>query len=253
MGVYIEHPPELAEDRAEQARQLYAYLYRLSEALRVSETQLQDRSQVENIVAKAIAENEKNASSGDAYVNLRSLIVKNAEIVRVAMDMLRADLNTTTEAISSQFGTLQETINSQIVATAEAIVQQYAFDSRIQALDEAMAGFSDYQVHTEGFIRSGFVDYREDGTPIIGIAIGQGLTSTTEIIDGVAYEHISRDQNCAFYTSEKLSFRVNGTEVAYFSNNKLHVNEMEVGSRMTIGGKWLIDTTSGFTIDWIGG
>ena len=99
-----------------------------------------------------------------------------------------------------------------------------------------------------GFIRQGFIDYDEHGVPIIGVAIGQNLKSTTVTVDGQTVEQFDSAQSCAFYTSEKVSFRIGGNEVAYISNRKLYILDAEVT------GSWLMSHGSaGLTLRYIGG
>ena len=173
----------------------------------------------------------------DRAAELKALIIKNADDVQAQFDTLTADLQSSYVA-RSEFGTFEEYMQNQIELTAAGIEQQFSTVSQI--VDQFIAV-------TNGYIRQGVVDYNGI-TPIIGIAIGQDITVTgsTETVDGKTYDVIDTSHNMSIWTADKLSFYVNGTEVAYFANNSLHV------SRITLG-DWMIDESNGFAIRWIGG
>lgn len=257
MGIKVETPPKLSGQAEQQVRQLYGYLFRLSENLNVALNNLNS----DNFSAAVTLNNTaaggqgsgKTEGAAEAYNELRALIVNTADSVNAEMDRLEQSLHSEYEAISNEWGTYQENIDATIETTAREVVQSYNYDSQIETLQEEAAGFSAYQIETEGYIRQGFIDYDENNVPILGIAIGQGLTCTTVTIDGEEYEQIDNSQSCAFYTADKVSFRINGQEVAYISNRKLYIGDVEITGQAVLNGKWLIDSASGFSVKWIGG
>ena len=256
MKLKVETPPNLVGTSEQQLRQVYSYLFRLSENLNVALGNLNEEnySSATQIPANNVSRSSAGgASSSDTYNELRALIVNTAEIVRSEMDVLQMEMNSQYEAVSSQWGTFQENVGSTIEATAKETVQTFNYDARLETLEEDAAGFSEYQINTEGYIRSGFIDYDENNVPILGIAIGQGLSSVKVTIDDEEYEQFDSSQSCAFYTAEKVSFRIHGQEVAYVSNSKLYIGNVEITGSIVLGGKWLITTTNGFQIKWIGG
>ncbi len=105
---------------------------------------------------------------------------------------------------------------------------------------------------TNGYIRQGVVGY-EGLTPIIGIAIGQDIqvTGVKETVGGKEYEEIDRSQNMSIWTTKKLSFYVNGGEVAYFANDALYVTGIHTGT-VTFP-NWVIDDGNGLSFRWTGG
>ena len=256
MAVKVETPPALVGASEQQLKQVYSYLYRLSENLNVALNNLNE----ENFSAAYLKRESANDGSGDgkknlseSYAELRSLIINTAEIIRHEMDMIQVELNESYTAISGQWGTFQQNIQQTITATAEGVVQQFKLDEGIDTMQEDVAGFSQYMIHTEGFIKSGFIERDENQVPILGIAIGQGLSGTKTVIDGVEQWEIDENQSCAFYTAEKVSFRVNGQEVAYVSNSKLYITDVEITGLIVLSGKWKIETVDGFKIKWMGG
>ena len=258
MGTKVETPPHLSGEAEQQVKQLYGYLFRLSETLNIALNTLQSGNGSSAIAQGETAgtpgQSSKSEASGtsDSYRELRALIVNTANTVEKEMDMLRQELHGEYLAISQDWGIYRENISATIEATAHSVVQSYQYDSKIETLEEEAAGFSAYQIETEGYIRQGFIDYDENNVPILGIAIGQGLTSTTVTINGEEYEQIESSQSCAFYTSNRVSFRINGQEVAYISNRKLYIGDAEITGTMVIGNQWLVDGVNGLTFKWIG-
>ena len=98
----------------------------------------------------------------------------------------------------------------------------------------------------------GIIGYN-GAVPIIGIAIGQDVKTTGKVeVDGQTYEVVDTTSNMTTWTPERMSFFINGTEAAWFSNGALHVGRIEVSERI-VGGNWDISFTSGLTVKWIGG
>ena len=222
---------------------------------------------------------------------LKSLIIKNAKEVASEIEEITQNLENNYLAVSD-FGIFQENINTTITASANQLSQEIEDTSIVLAssitdtkndlaaqikdtteslesslnekidstaadlsdeIGEFSNAFSGYVAKTNGYIRQGIIGY--DGlVPIIGIAIGQDITVTgrKETVDGVEYEEIDTSHNMSIWTTKKLSFYVNGTEVAYFANNALIVNKVDA-TEITVGGNWLISEANGFSIKWIGG
>ena len=256
MKLKIETPPALRGEPEQQISLMSSYLFRLAEMLNVALNSLSESSYTSATELQATngsKAKELGADSVASYNELRGLINNTSQYVHSEIDKLSTELEQQYVAISNDWGTFQENISSSIEATAEGIVQSYGYDAEIQTLQEEAAGFSAYKISTEGYIRQGFIDYDENNIPIVGIAIGQGLTSSTVTINGVEYQQIDDTASCAFYTATKVSFRINGQEVAYVSNSKLHIGDVEITGSVVLGGKWMISTASGLSIKWIGG
>lgn len=255
MSIKIETPPILSGEAESQLRQVYAYLYRLSEHLNLALHELDGSSAVVQSGGpnrSGTVDSSAGEGYGKTYNELRALIINTAETIREEMDKMTTTLNGSYTAISSQWGTFQENIKTTITATAREVVNDYSYDASIETLQQQAAGFEAYRLHTEGNIRQGFIDYDENGVPILGIAIGQGLTSVCKTINGVDYQQFSDTISCAFYTAEKVSFRIDGQEVAYLSNRRLYIGDMEVTGKVTLN-DWLLTTAGGFTLKYIGG
>ncbi len=250
MSIQIETPPSLSGVAEAQLRQLYSYLYRLSENLNVALNNLPENTAGTSVTSGGLSTAEKKAA--ETYSQLKALIVNTAEITWSEMDQLETRLNGSYEALSGQFGSYREQNTATITATAREVVQSYGFAGQLETLEARAAGFEAYQIRSEGYIRSGFIDYDDAGVPVVGIAIGQGLTSTTVTVDGETYEQLDPTQSCAFYTADKVSFRISGVEVAYVSNRKLYIHDVEITGDVVFG-PWHVSSTGGLVIKWIGG
>lgn len=256
MNVKLETPPAIRGEPEQQIRALNSYLFRLAEALNVAlNTMTPDNYSAATSTQGTVQKSKTQAAVEDVtnYNELRALINNTSTIVHSEIDKLGAELDKQYVAISDDWGKYRENISSTIEATAEGVLQSYNYDAELQTLKEEAAGFSAYKVSTEGYIRQGFIEYDEQGIPIVGIAIGQGLTSTAVTIGGEEYQQIDNTASCAFYTATKVSFRINGQEVAYVSNRKLYIGDVEITGSVVLGGKWMISTGTGLSIKWIGG
>ena len=248
-------PPPVGQGTAEaQVGQIHRYLFRLSEQLNQALEQTDERIVNAETTATTAANSIKTAESEDLpsqYNRLRSLIIKTADIVRHEMDVMIGSLSSKYIAISD-WGQYEENIQNDIEATAKEIVESYSYDSRLTSLEEDAAEFEEYRITTTGFIKRGIIGYDEDNVPIFGIAIGQDLRSTEVTIDGEVYDEIDMTRNLATYTADRVTFWQNGVQAGYFSNSELVVTRINVADRITLGGKWEISRTTGFTIRWIG-
>jgi len=243
----IEQPPTMKTATEENIRQIYSYLYRMNTNLQVALSSLNADNFTEQGLTEVRGGASTNAEKADRQqeaMNLRSLIIKTADTVQAEMDQLEATLRGEYLAISD-FGTYQETVSNEIVATANEIVQSYNYDAQIQALADAGASFQDYQVTTEQYVKTGLL-YYEGAVPRYGVAVGENLTTVIE--DGEVV--LERSGLCATFTSDRLSFWQGGVELAYVSNNQLHIANADLG-QMTMG-SWRVSHTDGFTIEWAG-
>lgn len=257
MAVRIETPPTMQGRPEDMLNQMRSYLFRLSENLNIAlndmskETYTAAAEQTAAARQSGAEAKEESTDTGVSYRELLALIVNTGEIADEATEKLGV-LESNFRAYNSEWGQFQENIDTKIETTARETINQYNYEARLTALQQQATGFDEYMTSTEGYIRQGFIDYDENNVPIIGIAIGQGLRSSTVTIGEKEYEEIDRTQSCAFYTADKVSFRVNGQEVAYVSNKKLYIGDMEITGNINIGGKWKISHDTGFGIKWVG-
>lgn len=150
---------------------------------------------------------------------------------------------------SSQFGEYLEKLNATISLDSEALSQYYDFVAQLKAnVENVSTAFEEYRIDTEGYIRTGIVDYDEYGSPVFGMAVGRNLVVTE--VDG---ETVVEKKNFrALYTDNRLSFWQDAAEVAYLSNRQLYITKVVALDSLQVG-KWLVETKNGFAIKWIGG
>ena len=268
-----------------QDRQVYDYLYQLQEYLRLTLDNVQSGTggnaaqAAEEAAAKAA-----NAEIQQQVQYLKALIIKTADEVeshtQIDLSNLRALIDQLGDVIEgdgglraiimqiqgdyvarSEFGTYAEQTAQQIEATANALTQYIAYVSELQAnVDAVSADFNAWRIESEGYIRSGIVGYREDTTPIIGIAIGQNLTvlqdasgnDVTVEVDGVGYKVVEQKGFRAIYAADELSFWQDDRKVAYMSNNQLYITDVVTLSSLTVGHWNFEDGANGLVIKWRG-
>lgn len=231
MANLFDAPPAMAGDEKEQLQGLYRYLMQMSEQL----NEAMNGMSIATFTPEAQAQIREVASSGakkdiDSTRNaLRSLIIKTADIVRTEMDEISAELKTKVEAQSTKFGTLVETLEQKISANATGIAQNFSY---YQELDGRTDGFEGTVKRINSRIFSGIIAYDQvTGDPITGIAIGEGVTA----YDAEWNPIINTNARMATFTKNRLSFWQGDTEVAYFSDRRLHITSAEVSREMRFG------------------
>lgn len=286
MAIKIETPPALKGTQEQQLLQVYGFLFRLSERLNVALQQIDDGTAV-TATGQSLNTTVNNPNSvaavGKSYNELRALIANTGEIIRKEIVAVSSDLERTGSAldgkidsqrqdlqaqidstnatllgeitkISSEFGTFEENFTTTVQTTAANEIKSYGYDAKLSTLEEQAAGFSEYKLHTEGFIVQGFIDFDETtGAPIVGVAIGEGLITEEYEYNGETYKKINANQNCAFYRADRVSFRVNGVEAAYLSNQMLWITNAVLTGNLQLGTNWVITGTPTFEVKFLGG
>lgn len=248
-GYSFQSPPAPQGTQSQQLQAVYTYLYRMNENLNVALNSLSaanfapaERSTIE---AMTDSSGQKDAMQSQ-YDALKSLVIKTADIVRQEMTVIVAQLDGKYLA-KSEFGLYQESMEATIRATAEGIIQEYGFESRLEDLSNSADEFDDYKVKTDQYIKTGLL-YYDGSVPRYGVAVGENLTTVE--VDGEKL--LERNNLCATFTSDRLSFWMGGAEVAYVSNSKLYIANVEITGQMIMG-NWRLSFENGFRIQWIGG
>lgn len=155
---------------------------------------------------------------------------------------------------SSEWGEFKEQLNATLTTSAEGI--QYNAEAYAQLkgdLDNLAEQYADYIGVTAGYVKAGVV-YFDGLLPVMGIAIGQDLTTTEKEVNGVTMTVIDETSFRAIFTAQKLSFFLGEIEVASFDNNMLRTKAVWVEERMNYNGRWVTEIVNGHLIDrWIGG
>ena len=247
MTMTLPPPGTLQGDVNNQLRQCYTYLFLLHQRLNTALGSLD--KQVTGL-KEGISAGKPGGTLPDAaaFAGLKALIVQNATYVKKEMDRISTELKGSYVAVSD-FGTYVKELNARLEADPEALTQYYSFLSRLEAdIGAVDAEFQSYLIRTEGYIRTGVVDY-EGEIPVYGVAVGQGLITTE--IDGQTV--VSSTHFRSTFTARRLSFWQGDTEVAYLSDNRLYITNITVLGSFSLGGNWAVTHNGGFTIRWVGG
>lgn len=236
--VTIPTPPMLQGNQSQQLQDVRRYLYRLADMLNMSLNHLTEENFTHE-AAQALGGASKEAIA-QTETELKSLIIKNATTVQETIQRITTRLESEYVAVSD-FGTFRENMTNDLTQTAAGLEQEIATKSEI--VDNFIA-------ETNGYIRQGIVGF-EGATPIIGIAIGQNITEKQKAVGGTEYTVIDTSKNMSVWTTQKLSFYVNGSEVAYFANDNLYVTSLHTGA-VTLPG-WRIDSGNGLLFRYVGG
>lgn len=261
MTANLRYPDINGATLSAQLMQVRSFLYQLTDQLNLALNNIEASSLTESAKEELAGGSvEKAAASSRVEIDrtasqLKDLIIKSATEVRAETERIEKELQSSYVA-KSDFGAYQEQVSAKFTATAENVTQSIRYVSELEGrLDEQagdLQGLISYRTETKGYIRQGIVGY-EDTVPIIGIAIGQDIQTTgTQSVDGKTYDVIDTSHNMSVWTAKKLSFYVEGTELAYFSNGALHVGHVEL-DRITAAGKWDVSFSDGVAFKWIGG
>ena len=239
--VQLSLPPSPQGSVQQQLTRQYAYLFQMAQQLNLALEQLQP------LPAVVPGRTAPTAEEKQQYQTLKSLVIRTADRVRQEMDKLSLRLEGEYVA-AGDFGSYVEKLSSYIEANPQALTQYYRFASDLQGqMDKVDAAFADYKAGTEGYIRTGIVDY-DGALPVYGVAVGQNLTATE--VDGE--QVVDQNNFRATFTATKLSFWQDATEVAYVSNNRLYITNITVLDAVVLG-QWKLSGENGLVCQWIGG
>lgn len=231
----IKSPPVLGD------RVLFAYLDEMSRQLNYALQQIPDEAYVQ-AQAKTISKAESGAQAEQQAITLKSLIMKSADEVNSAIDLLRTELRSSYVA-QSEFGSYKADVTNQIEQSAEGTLQRFETSATVTNLKDDSAAFESYMNNTLGYIKSGILYYDDDDNPILGVAVSDEIKE--KIVDGKKV--IDTGKFVAMFTSQRLSFWNNDVEVAYFSNNSMVIHAAEIIDTLKIG-RWQFDVLNGLTL-----
>ena len=229
-NLIIDRPIRPGGDSQKDLEDMYRYLCRISEQLSQAMVQVTEEQEatVQQIVETVTSSGGQMQKKSTEYSTLKSLIIKTAEVIHSEMDAISTTLETNYKAVSEQFGTLETNLRADFEATAKGIVQEYEYDEKIETLQGESEDAKSYIRNTSAYIFSGLID-EENGT--YGIAIGQNIAEQDEDGNWV----LDNNNKVATFTADRMSFYMNGTEVAYFSNNQFFINEGIINRSLKMG------------------
>ena len=224
--VFFDNPMNLSGTAEDQLRQLYGYLFNMSEKLNEAMNSITIEQLAPETTVKIVTADKQQADTEKTYNSLKSMIIKTANIVRSEMEEISTVLHGNYTAISDQCGTLVQDMQAEIRATAQGVMQEYSFDERITEVGEELENF---RKKTNQYIFSGLVD---SVNMKYGIAIGYNVTGT----DANGGEKLNDENKMATFTSDELAFYVSGQKAAWFSNDTMFISKAYINTSIQLGG-----------------
>lgn len=238
--INIRLPNITAPTEKEQLIQVKSYLHQLVQELNWALTSIESGN------SKAV---EKKSGSGNpvtqeelktSFNELKSLIVKSAGAVSIYSEAAEERYKSLYVA-QSDFGSYTEEASQQIQKNSTNIELFY---ENMQKILTDIETLEHSFIEVSARIRPGLLYYDDRGVPVYGLEIGQ----RTEIDGQEVFNKYAR------FTSDRLSFYdQNNTEVAYISDNKLYIANIEVLFSIKRGGFIEIILANGDTVTkWVG-
>ena len=250
-----ELPPRALGSEREQLAALRDYLVRLVRELDAARLALSVSSGSAAASAPAPASAAAESARREAG-ELRALIVKTAAQAERHIESLRAVLHEDYLALSD-FGVYREEIEGSFEATARGVVESYDFLGEIEAVAGRLGGTESALEAIRGEIRRGLITDPETGETALGIAIAETLrfTGNETTQAGLTYYELAPGQTLGLYTSTGWQFWLNGSKRGWFDSRDgmLHVANLAVENSLRLGGDWLITTSGGFGLRYVGG
>jgi hypothetical protein len=239
MAFDLRYPNITGATPQEQLQQMKSFLYQTVEQLNYAIGTLEKDS-------KSIVEQIRDTSSltdtpekaQNTFNSIKSLIIKSADIVEVYSEEIKKRLKGEYVAVSD-FGTYQESTTGDLAVNSYGIEQNY---KNVQKISTDLREVSETLIRVTANIKTGLLYYDDNGVPRYGLEIGERAE-----IDGVeSFNPYAR------FISDRLSFHdQNGFEVAYISNYKLYITNVEITGNLKLGG-YLYDTSNGIAHKWVG-
>lgn len=245
MSTELRYPNITGATEREQLVQMRSYLHQLVDQLQYALANAGGASSSEYSVkvatSGATSQKKETVDAWETFNAIKSLIIKSADIVNAYAE----EISTRFEGMyvaESDFGTYVEHTDQVINQNSTDIEQLFTNTMGISLdVEEIAVSLAEVNAH----IKSGLLYYENDVIPVYGLEIGQ-----KNVVDG---EEVFN--KFARFTADRLSFYdPNGAEVAFISDYKLYIRNVEITSSFKIGG--FVDTVSAngdVITKWVGG
>ena len=242
MGIDIRLPNITATTEKEQLVQVKSYLFQLAEQLQWAMQNVEKTASNTVVVTPTVRSTapSTSVSAEVAFSSIKGLIIKSADIVNAYYEEINSRLSSEYIA-KSDFGTYYQQSTQSITQNSNYIEQLF---TDLQAVITSIDNLNFTLAEVNAYIRSGLLYEDANGLPVYGLEIGQ-----TNTIDGKkVFDKFAR------FTADRLSFYdQHGTEIAYISDYKLFISNVEITSSYQVGG--FVDTVTaggGVVTKWVG-
>ena len=237
-GYDIPLPRIQDADAQTQMAQMRSYLYQMVEQLNfVLNSLSRETTEILTVTETKDAVKDKAQEAYDNFNEIKSLIIKSADIVNSYYDQMQTRLSGDYVA-QSEFGTYRSETQNTINANSDGITQLF---ENMQAIESGVSEITDNVRTVLANIKTGLLYTDEHGNPVYGLEVGQ-----RNIEDGVETFH-----KYARFTSNRLSFYdQNDMEVAYISDYKLYITQAQITGSITVG-RYVLDTSNGLAFRWV--
>lgn len=250
MSLDIRLPKITEPTDSGKLQQIQTYLFQLVEQLNWALNNIGDSVlpvQTGNTAYPAAQETDNDAVSN--FNSIKGLIIKSADIVNAYYQEINKLIELSGEYVAEATfpegaAKFVQSTTSSINASSESIVQLF---TNIQNINTSIESLQNMQIDAKAYIESGLLGYDEKGYPIYGLEIGQRNNK-----DGVeVFNKFAR------FTANMLAFydaNNEDTPVAYISNSKLYITQVEITGGLRVGG--FADTVMSdrsVVTKWVGG
>ena len=217
-------PNITAATEKEQLMQVKSYLHQLVQELNWALSTIESGNAGNTATAKIVSGDTVTRKELTASFNeLRSLIMKSASTVSAYAEAADEIYNSRYVA-QSDFGTYKEEATQQFQKNSTAIE---SFFANVQEIITDIETMEHSLIEVNANIRRGLLYYDDSGVPVYGLEIGQ----STKLDGEEVFDKFAR------FTSDRLSFYdQNDNEVAYISDRKLYITQVEVRGTFLMGG-----------------
>lgn len=241
MSFDIRYPNITGHSEKEQLIQVKNYLHQLADQLQWAFNTINTAPSSSNVIVhtpQSVASAKNNTDAQATFNGIKGLIINSADIVNSYYEQINRRIEGSYVA-ESDFGTFIEQTTRDISETSTGIEQTF---THIQSILTNLKNIEHTLIETNAHINSGILYYDEKGIPVYGLEIGQ-----KNVIDGKEVFN-----KYARFISDRLSFYdQNGTEVAYISDYKLYITNVEITGNVK-GGAFLLDMTKGWRLKYVG-
>lgn len=232
MSVTFKTPNITGSTDREKLAQMQSYLIQMARQLQWAFDTIQVGTFSESVPQRVQTANGSASGTvsdpASTFNSIKALIIKSADIIKAYQEKMEENFSGVFVA-QSDFGTYTEETDQRIETNSTEISQ---FFTNLQTIITTMDSLERTVIGVNAYINSGLLFYDSSGAPVYGIEVGQ----RSEVGGVEVFNKYAR------FTANKLSFYdSNDNEVAYISDYKLYITNVQVTGSYRIG--HLVDTS----------